>query len=63
MVIMKGRTLTGLVLVIEIASISVLHAVKINKSDRTAAKEITRNMPSEVTDSRVKPAISLAILK
>jgi hypothetical protein len=61
---MKGKTLTGLVLVIEIASIAILHAVKINHSEKTAAKEVSRNLPSaEAMDIRAKPAISLAVLK
>ncbi|HEY4109369.1 hypothetical protein [Puia sp.] len=60
---MKRKTLTGLVLVVEIASIAILHAVKINHSEKTAAKEISRNMSGETMDIRVKPAISLAVLK
>ena len=61
---MKGKTLTGLVLVIEIASIAILHAVKINHSEKTAAKEFSRNQPAaEALDTRSKPAISLAVLK
>jgi len=60
---MKGKTLTALVLVIEIASISILHAVKINKSEKAAVKETSRNMPSEVTDARTKTAVSFAVLK
>lgn len=60
---MKGKTLTGLVLVVEIASIAILHAVKINHSEKTA-KEFTRTVPaSEALDTRAKPAISLAALK
>jgi hypothetical protein len=61
---MKGKTLTGLVLVIEIASIAILHAVKINHSERTATKELSRSLPAaEALDTRAKPAISLAVLK
>jgi len=60
---MKGKTLTGLVLVIEIASIAILHAVKINRPEKTAAKEVSRSMPAETMDIRSKPAISLAVLK
>jgi len=60
---MKGKTLTGLVLVIEIASIAILHAVKINHSEKTA-KELSRSIPAaEAMDSRAKPPISLAVLK
>ena len=61
---MKGKTLTGLVLVAEIASIVILHAVKINHSDKIASKEVSRNLPAvEALDGRAKPAISLAALK
>jgi len=61
---MKGKTLTGLVLVVEIASIAILHAVKLNHTEKTAAKEISRSLPSaEAMDTRVKPAITLAVLK
>jgi hypothetical protein len=61
---MKGKTLTGLVLVIEIASIAILHAVKINHSEKTTAKEVSRSLPAtETVDIRAKPDISLAILK
>ena len=60
---MKGKTLTGIVLIAEIASIAILHAVKLNHSEKTATKEISRNMSAEVTDTRVKPAITLAVLK
>lgn len=61
---MKGKTLTGLVLVAEIASIAILHAVKLNHSEKTAAKEISRNLPAaEALDSRTKPVITLAVLK
>jgi hypothetical protein len=61
---MKGKTLTGLVLVVEIASIAILHAVKINHSEKTAAKEISRSLPaSEAMEPRGKPVITLAVLK
>jgi hypothetical protein len=60
---MKGKTLTGLVLVAEIASIAILHAVKINHPEKTA-KEFSRSLPAaEALDTRAKPAISLAVLK
>ncbi|HXB05859.1 MAG TPA: hypothetical protein VNW04_02050 [Puia sp.] len=60
---MKGKTLTGFVLILEIASIAILHAVKINHSEKNTAKESSRSMPVEVMDIRSKPAISLAALK
>jgi hypothetical protein len=47
----KGKTLTLLVLVIEIASIVILHAVKINQSEKTATKEAIRNSAVEVSDA------------
>ena len=60
---MKGKTLTAIVLVIEIVSISILHAVKINQTEKSAAKEISRNSDSEALDSRPKSALSFATLK
>lgn len=60
---MKGKTLTGIVLIAEIASIVILHAVKITHSEKTAAKEISRNLSAEAMDTRVKSAITLAVLK
>jgi hypothetical protein len=59
----KGKTLTLLVLVIEIASIVILHAVKINQSEKTAAKEAVRNSAVEVSDSHQKGTYSLAAFK
>ncbi|HVU95684.1 MAG TPA: hypothetical protein VHE34_10695 [Puia sp.] len=60
---MKGKTLTGIVLVVEIASIAILHAVKINHTEKTA-KEFSRSQPAaEAMDNRAKPAITLAVLK
>ena len=61
---MKGKTLTGFILILEIASIAVLHAVKINHSEKTAVKEISKSASADVImDTRSKPAISLAVLK
>jgi hypothetical protein len=48
----KGKTLTLLVLVVEIASIVILHAVKINQSEKTAVKEAIRNSAVQVSDAR-----------
>jgi len=59
----KGKTLTALVLVLEIASIAVLHAVKINQTDKTVSKEVSRNVNPEPLDSRVKPTYSMAAFK
>jgi hypothetical protein len=58
----KGKTLTLLVLVVEIASITILHAVKINQSERTAAKEVSKSA-SEVAGSKPKTVYSLAVFK
>ena len=59
----KGKTLTALVLVLEIASIAVLHAVKINQTDKNASKEVSRSVNPEPMDSRAKPTYSLAAFK
>ena len=58
----KGKALTVLVLVLEIASITILHAVKINQSEKTSAKEVSKSA-SEVVGSRPKTAYSLAAFK
>ncbi len=42
----KGKTLTVLVLVVEIASITILHAVKFNQTEKAAAKEASRSAAS-----------------
>ncbi len=43
----KGKTLTVLVLVLEITTIAVLHVVKIEKSEKTVKKEVSRaNKPA-----------------
>ena len=59
----KGKTLTLLVLVVEIASIVILHAVKINQTEKTATKETIHNSAAEVSDTHQKPAFSLAAFK
>jgi len=56
----KGKSLTVLVLVLEIAFIAVLHAVKINQSEKTAAKEINRNSSAESLEIHQKPPFALA---
>ena len=58
----KGKALTVLVLVLEIASITILHAVKINQSEKSVAKEVSRSA-SEVVGSRPKTIYSLAVFK
>ena len=59
----KGKTLTVLVLALEIATIAVLHAVKINQSEKTINKEISRNASAEQPDSRAQSTYSLAVFK
>jgi hypothetical protein len=58
----KGKTFTVLVLVVEIASITILHAVKINQSEKAAAKEVSKSA-SEVAGSKPKTVYSLASFK
>ena len=59
----KGKTLTVLVLVVEIASIVILHAVKITQAEKTASKEVIRNSSAEVPDDRQKGNFSLAAFR
>lgn len=59
----KGKTLTALVLVLEIASIAVLHAVKINQTEKTSIREISKSVNPEPADSRSKSTYSLAVFK
>lgn len=50
----QGKTLTTLVLVLEIACIAILHAVKINQSEKPANKEITKNAFPEPVEAKAK---------
>jgi hypothetical protein len=59
----KGKTLTAFVLVLEIATIAVLHAVKINQTEKATNKEISRNLSADQPDSRGRSAYSLAVFK
>ena len=59
----KGKTLTALVLVLEIATITVLHAVKISQSEKTAGKEISKNTPSEPVDAKPRSTYTLAAFR
>jgi hypothetical protein len=59
----KGKTLTVLVLILEIATITVLHAVKISQSEKIAGKEISKNTPSEPVDARQRPTYTLAAFR
>jgi hypothetical protein len=58
----KGKTLTAIVLILEIASITVLHAVKI-RSEKTTAKEISKNTSQEPVDAKQRPPYSLAAFR
>ena len=60
----QGKTLTTLVLVLEIACIAVLHAVKINQSEKSANKEITKNVFQEPVEGKAKTtAYTLAVFR
>jgi hypothetical protein len=60
----QGKTLTTLVLVLEITCIAVLHAVKINQSEKPANKEITKNAFPEPAEGKPKTtAYTLAVFK
>jgi hypothetical protein len=65
----KGKTLTLLVLIVEIASITVLHAVKIKQSSKTASnteisnKEVTRTVTPREHDFSTTAIYSLAIFR
>lgn len=62
----KGKNLTALVLVLEIASIVVLHAIKINQTEKapTAGKEVSRNgAATQQAYTRVRATYSLASFK
>jgi hypothetical protein len=59
----KGKTLTVIVLALEIATITILHAVKINQSEKAVNKEISRNASAEQADSRTQSTYSLAVFK
>jgi len=56
----QGKSLTVLVLVLEIAFIAVLHAVKITQSEKAATKEMTRNSSVETLEVHQKPPFALA---
>ena len=58
----KGKTLTAIVLILEIATISILHAVKISHSEKTAGKEISKNA-QEPVDIKQKPTYSFAAFR
>lgn len=59
----KGKTLTVLVLVLEITTIAVLHAVKITRSEKTVNKETSRVNTPEPADTRSGSTYSLAVFR
>ena len=59
----KGNTLTLLVLALEITTIVVLHALRINHSEKAVNKEISRNISADQPDSRSRSTYSLAVFK
>jgi hypothetical protein len=56
----KGKSLTLVVLVLEIAFIAVLHTVKITHSEKAATKEMSRNNSAETLEIHQKPPFALA---
>jgi hypothetical protein len=59
----KGKIVTALVLVLEIASITILHAVKISQTEKTANKETSKNAPPEPVDAKQRPTYTLAAFR
>jgi hypothetical protein len=60
----KGKNPNVLVLALEIAAIVVLHAIKINQTEKMSGnKEISRNAASVQTDSRITSSYTLAAFK
>jgi hypothetical protein len=60
----KGKQQTMLVLALEIAAIVILHAVKLNQTEKMATnKEANHNSATMQTESRINPPYSLAVIK
>jgi hypothetical protein len=59
----QGKSLTALILVLEITTIAILHAVKINQSEKTPGKEITKNNSQEPADAKPRSTYSLAVFR
>ncbi|HEY4060252.1 MAG TPA: hypothetical protein VGM30_00050 [Puia sp.] len=57
----KGKALTVLVLVLEITTIAILHAVRISHSEKGNDKEISRNISANQPDTRMRSTYSLAV--
>jgi hypothetical protein len=60
----KGKASALIVLVLEITAITVLHAVKINHSEKAGNKEVSRTISSNQPESKIRSSIfSLAVYK
>ncbi|MDP4148779.1 MAG: hypothetical protein Q8927_03535 [Bacteroidota bacterium] len=60
----KGKNRTMLVLALEIAAIVILHAVKLNQTEKMAAnKETIHNSAANQTETRINAPYSLAAIK
>lgn len=59
----KGNSATLILLIVEIAAITVLHAVKINQTGKSANKGNTKSIYSSQPDSKIRTAYSLAVYK
>jgi hypothetical protein len=59
----KGKSSALILLIIEIATITVLHAVKINHSGKTASKELSKDIYSAQPETKTGSAFSVALYK
>jgi hypothetical protein len=59
----KGKSSALILLIVEIATITVLHAVKINHSGKTANKEVSKEIYSTQREAKVGSAFSVALYK
>ncbi|MHA4812092.1 hypothetical protein ACX0G9_28615 [Flavitalea flava] len=57
----KGKSSTFIVLALEIAAIAVLHAVKINSTDKIAGKgELSKSISASQTEVKARSSFTLA---
>lgn len=59
----KGKSSALILLIIEIATITILHAVKINHSGKTANKEVSKGIYSTQPETKIGSAFSIALYK
>jgi hypothetical protein len=59
----KGKSSTLILLIVEIATITVLHAVKINHSGKPGSKEMGKNIYSSQPESKMGSTFSIALYK